>query len=365
MGQTHRFRPGRARYRAFNLPALALVCLSIAVIRTGLDLAFYFHGDIAPGQIKNGLRLAAWFVPVYLLFRATKAGRGIALSLAGFSYAIGSSCLGAVYFASSLMVALGLWSPFADPVLYYSLGGALMAPALFLGIRGAWRFLVHLSWRLRIWSMPRPSLWLLPFIDAGTGTAFAALIAAASYGMTSWPLRLTSSPWPVLDAAAVALMFVSAAIETVLNRSGHPDGAPGGMTLVEERTWRCRALDTEYVPVPPTDELLVSDALWRDGPLLLVRAARALGSQWIVVGGDVVGSKQAWRLPAAIFDVMRPDLSPLLGLGPGWVVTTAPPEIKHDPALAQRVAAIVDRCEVSELPERTLRDQIALVSAVS
>jgi hypothetical protein len=134
------------------------------------------------------------------------------------------------------------------------------------------------------------------------------------------------------------------------------------MSLAAERKWLCDQVGADCISVRPDQPVFVSPMAWWGYPLVLAHVGDEDGSHWVVCSGHTPLDKKAYRLDASSFAQVRPDLSLVLGLPVGWVVTTDPVDVRYSPEIAARVAKAMDRCQLVGL---STRDSESLRPAVT
>ena len=351
--KSHRFRPGQVTFRLLDPTTTILACASATLVRIGIDVVFpVFAGAPIPGSgVWPVIRFIAFVVPIFLLLH----GRGkfdfsTAMPFAFCCCFIGSAAFGSTNLVGDLVYrGTGFWL-FGTPLVWYAVNGLIIAAALFLSIKGLLALMGELSWQTRAWNLRRRSYWKLALTDAGCGSAIALALAFLAAPLSVEIRR-------VMDLLCLVILLVSAGLQWFVDRTGELKAPPSELSLADERRWRCEQFETDYEPTSSTDTILASRSAWTGRRLMLARIQTPGGTRWLAVGGEIRWSNQVWRVPDSVFDIMRPDLSPFLGLGPGWVVSTAPPVIRFAPEVTARLAAATERCTVFDLSEKQLRDQ--------
>jgi hypothetical protein len=334
--------------------SLALACAATAVLRVGGDVVFYLSPDLLGSTgVRNVSLLLLSAMPVFLVLQGRrKFDRTTAAVVATIGWCFGSACFALLNVSEDLLTGAGLADPFGSLVVYYAAAGALVGLASWLSVRGSFACLFERSWQTKVWALPGPRVWLTFATCAGAAWPVACIPAFAGQFLP----RNVERP---LSMVSLILLFFPAVIQWMLERPGHPSEPPASMSLVEQRRWYCQRLDAEYVPTTPTESILFAGL--SSGHLMVARVQDGAGSRWLACGGSIGWDRRVWRSPAALFDVMRPDLSPFMGLGPGWVVTTSPAEVKFAPEIAERLAKSVARCKIIQLSESDVLNQAPLV----
>jgi hypothetical protein len=271
------------------------------------------------------------------------------LTVLGTAYAFSLTAFDFVRVLDRTAQALGASGTPLEALWFYFAAAALMAPVLFFAIEGLYDASARLTWQLRLWTTHGARRALVPFIDSGAAWIVAA--PPAWIAMVLFPPLSRyggSLTWlsDLLGAFAVVLLTIPHLVKLLRLGRSSPT-MPAGLSVADQEEWVCRQAGVECVPPSSGDGMTVTPGLWWGHPLLLARTNASDDSGWVACSGLVRWDKTARHVSVSAFDNVRPDLGPLLGLPPGWIITTDPPQARLAPDIAAKVLAVVSECKIA------------------
>jgi hypothetical protein len=351
-----RFSVGRVSKSEYSSTALALACLVAAAVSFALDVVHFERPDLLPtGGLRTLAETAAVVIPIYLVVRKRAHGWWL-LTVLGTAYVFSLTAYEFERVLVRTVQALrGSGTPLEDAPWFYLVAAAAMAPVLFFAIEGLYDATARLTWQLRLWTTQGARRALVPFTDSGAAWIVAAppaWIAMVMLPLLSGYTRLSGNTlslgWllDLLGAFAVILLTIPHLVKLLRLGRSLPK-MPAGLPVADQQEWVSRHAGVECVPPNSGEGMTVTPGLWWGHPLLLARANASDDSGWVACSGLVRWDKTARYVTVSAFCNVRPDLGQLLGLPPGWVITTDPPQARHAPDIAAKVLAVVSECKIA------------------
>lgn len=329
---------------------LFLACSAGAVARVGLDFLAGTNPSFAsPSIAVNALRMLCIAVPVIVILRSIRRlDWWFTLIVAGATAMLAGDAFYAMSAVQSWLIDAGREDPFTSNIAYYGTAAVLLAVTVWFCVRGCVAFL-QASWQIRLWVVPKAWRWTLVFTDRG-----ASLVAAYVVHFVGLLLGQRQQ----MSVASLAILALPYAFELFARLAKTPNlgmlDVPDDLSIQEERRWVCEELGVDYTEPSPHDRVFVSAGVLSDHPIVLSRVGTANSSRWIACSGRIRWDKEAWAIPLGVFATMRPDISPLLALPPGWIATSNPADVTYAPDVALTVAKAMHRCRIGELSHELL-----------
>jgi hypothetical protein len=347
---TFRFSVGRVAKSEYSSVALALGCVLAVAIRLALDAVHLERPDLPPtGGIRTLLLAASVAIPIYLVFRKRAHGWWLVTVLCT-AYVFAPSVFALERVLDRAAQAFGAsGTPLEDPFWFYLVAAVVLPPVLYFAIEGLYDAFARLTWQLRLWTTTGPSRALLPFTDSGAGWIVAAppaWIAVVVIPPLSGYSGSLAGLADLFGAIAVTLLAIPHLVK-VLRLGRSSPTMPAGLSVADQQEWFCRQAGIECVASSPGGGITVTPGLWCGHSLLLARANAGDDSGWVACSGLVRWDKTAHYVSVSAFCKVRPDLGPLLGLPPGWIITTDPPQARHAPDIAAKVLVVVSECKIA------------------
>ena len=344
--------PGRVASRSIDRVTLFLACAAGALARVVFDVTPVSHQG--PGLLAGLVTAAGIFfvaAPVFVVIRK-RSGQDLVTNavLAAAAGIYAKAAFTVIRLAEHWFDNAGDFHPFATDLAYYGAALPLIIGVVWLTVLAAFAF-CQATWQTRWWTLPAAWRWTVIFTDRGLGAFIGAF---AGTWLSFIPGCRTQGDLLTLACLGFPVVFeffgrMAPGLNVQLVKA-----LPGGLTIAEERRWVCQELGVECDDPHPHQLVYVSAAVLADSPIVLARVATSGSSQWIACGGHITWHKQAWQIPVAVLAALRPDISPLLGLPPGWIATSHPPCVTYEPDVGRRVAGSMSRCRIHEFPKGLL-----------
>jgi hypothetical protein len=353
---TFRFSVGRVSKSEYSSVALALACVVASALSFALDVVHFERPDLLPtGGLRTLAETAAVAIPIYLVVQKRAHGWWL-LTVVATAYVFSLTAYEFERVLVRTAQALGAsGTPLEDAPWFYLVAAVAMAPVLLLAVEGLYDATARLTWQLRLWTTQGALRAQVPFADTGAAWIVAAPLAWIAMmllpllaGYTRLSGNALSLGWflDLLGALAVILLTIPHLVKLLPLKRSLPK-MPAGLPLAAQQEWVCRQVGFECVPPNSGEGMTVTPGLWWGHQLLLARANASDDSGWVACSGLVRWDKTARYVTVSAFCNVRPDLGPLLGLPPGWVITTDPPQARHAPDIAAKVLAVVSECKIA------------------